>query len=102
MEKRLYKSVAASGTETDSYTVPDGSVLYLRTMGGSAAQVNTVHVSIKWDGNFIFATHGDEVQTDLECEFIGDGVKKIEITLNNTSGVAETIGAYWLGTLGKA
>ena len=102
MERRLYKAVASSGSETDSYTVPDGNILYLRTMGGSAAQINTVHVSIKWDGNFIFATHGDEVQEHLECEFIGDGIKKIEIILSNTSDVSETIGAYWLGTLGKA
>jgi len=102
MDRRFYKSVAAGATETDSYTVPDGKILYLRTLGGSGCQLHDAHVAIKWDGEIIFVTHGDQIQENLECEFIGDGVKKLEIILLNDSAVQETIGAYWLGTLGKA
>ena len=64
-------------------------------MGLNAAQNDTVMVSIEWNGMVHMSTHGD-AHRYCGMEFEGDGIKKLVIKLSNNSGIAETIGGYYI------
>ena|SRR3990170_8460428 len=95
MEKRNYKEVTSGNPDTSVWVIPTGNEVNIYEMGGNAALLSTVFVKIVWGDEILFSTHGDIIVKALTT-LCGDGVKELKIVLINDSGVAQTIGAYFL------
>lgn len=91
--KRYCAIVASEETLTYEYVVPNGTKLFVERMVGAACNSDNVKVLIKWDDEVIFVTHGTlhECAMPGKCLFYleGDGVKKVEIVLDNQSAQSE-------------
>jgi len=101
IEKRFYKSFSALSTQDSDYVVPNGKTLNVLEIGGNAAQKPTTTVVITWDPGgaqeqILFSTVGDASQ-NINMDFIGDGTRKMRISLNNQDTVAQILGGYYLG-----
>lgn len=95
----LHKAAAVSSYDevTEEYTPAEGELLSLVELGGCAAHTSSVHVKILWGTDIIFVTHGSIVRKCYDpCECLGDGSKKLTISLKNDSLQSETIMA-WAG-----
>lgn len=103
VDQRFYKEVAASTTLTQDFIVPNGAVLALSEIGGTAspAAVDT-HFEIVWDpagaNTILLATYANSVQSSL-LQFTGDGVKVMRIKLVNTDLHSKFLGGYFVGRL---
>ena len=97
---RQYHSVSAYTTNTYDHVIPSGKCIYLKEMGGSAAHTPDTVSEIIWDpdgaNEHLFTTNGDLVQSTNIC-LVGDGTKKVRITLKNNDSAAHEMGAYYLG-----
>jgi len=103
VDQRLYQEVAASTTVTQDYVVPNGSVMTLMEIGGSASPpALDTHIEIIWDpagtNKLLIATYSDAVQMTLQ-QFTGNGTKVMRIKLVNTDLTAKFLGAYFVGGL---
>ena len=85
-------------TDKLEYIPPNGKTLYVEEFSGDAAFIADAMVCISYNGEIIFSTHGSANRKASNI-FVGDGVKKLIIDLDNSSNGPETIGAYWRGRL---
>lgn len=103
IEGRLFTQVGSYSNETYDYTVPNGAILRLDEIGGSAGMSNELKIEVIWDAlgapEIISATHGCINNQHTLKEFTGDGSKILRIKLTNDTSSSETIGAYWIGFL---
>ena len=103
INRRYYKSVSASSSDTDEYVIPNGKTLSLIDVGGNAGSSPDTSVVIKyWDGTnhtIIFSTHGDDSQIMTNMDYVGNGTKSIKIVLINDQSFADYLGAWWNGNL---
>ena len=97
-EQRHYASVAAGTTSTVDYTIPNGSELVFKQLGGSSSGGNS-NVQIIWDpagaNQLVFATYGTQDQPS-DLTFTGNGTKVMRIKLTNAGLTAQVLGAYFL------
>jgi hypothetical protein len=101
IEKRYYAQVDAYSVSVDEYVMPEGDTLALEELGGNAFGSIDSQVRVAWDlggdqEEVMLVTHGDTVQKTGKV-FVGDGVKKLTIELSNNTGVAQSMGGYYLG-----
>jgi hypothetical protein len=105
IRESLFQNVPAMTTVIRDYVVPDGVPLLIAEAGGAAAGSETCCVDVTWDPDggdkhILMATHGDSRVSPIK-KVIGDGVKKVRITMNNYTLQGATIGAWWVGELGE-
>jgi hypothetical protein len=91
---REYHSVPVSTTQTYDYVIPNGktveiSIIQLDCCSSTSAQVI-------WDPtgvNKILAYTVRDAQHHMTCTFVGDGSKKLRLSIKNTDTVsAHTVG----------
>lgn len=93
-ETRFYRTLVSSASETTSFTPSNGQRVYLKEMGGNAGNDGASYIEIRFGSTTLLATYGDAAQSSTS--FIdGDGVKQIQIVLENASGSTKTIGGYY-------
>lgn len=104
VEKREYHSVPASESLGYDYVVPDGKILYLETLGANSASGTNTSVQVIWDPdgeNDILMVDYNSIVQQTSVQLLGDGVKVLRILLiNNNANADETMGGYFLGSLG--
>jgi hypothetical protein len=86
-ELNLSKEVAASTTMANTYIPASGKIVSVICFCGNAVYTVNSVVKAVWDYDtvneeIIWSSKGD-VQTDLNYEATGDGVKKLAIVLEN-------------------
>jgi len=103
-----YKSSAYSASvgdltvETSGTIIPNGESWLIRRFKGSASYIPDTESCLIWDRGgagelVLYCTHGD---ADVEIDFtlVGDGVKELEIVLDNQTDTAQSMSASWEGT----
>ena len=100
VNKRLYKNVAASSSETLDYVPADGEQLLVMVLGGDSSSSPETNCCVLWDQGggaqeILFSTYADAKQENVHHLIIGDGVKILRIMLQNDLTESVLIGAYW-------
>lgn len=99
IEKRFYKSIAASSSDFFDYVIPNGALLELKELGGSGIDPNAI-VQIIFDpavvNQILLSTIYDSTQSST-LAFTGDGVKALRIFLDNQDSNSHFMGGYFIG-----
>ena len=96
-----FLEVAALTREIRDVVIPDTEVWEIQGFMGQAAYDPNIQVCLVWDRGgagekLIISTHGD-LNTKVNRQVTGDGVKKLAIVLDNLTNSASAIGARWTG-----
>jgi len=93
--KEKYQTVNALTEVTDEVVIPNGETWIITKMYGNAGFSDVTTSSIYFDTTLLFTTHGDFIKEEY-TEVIGNGSKKIKISINNQSLIAQTMGAGYV------
>jgi len=101
IEKSLFKSVAASGSEELDYVIPDNTKLHLHELGAALSNSDDTRVEIIWNPagptptNLLIAPNSI---TRRSVETLnGNDSRILRIKLINDSASAIILGGYWIG-----
>lgn len=95
--KKLIKSaiVLAGTDQTVSYTPEVGEKVLIFDFEASAPQDPQAEAILFWDGSPLWSIQGDSpMPQNVYFEFIGDGIKKVELRLCNESANDYTFSAF--------
>ena len=103
VRRAKYVSVLTRTIAVEESVIPDGERWEIQRFIGNGAYLPNVTVSLVWDRGepgeeILAATHGD-AEIDVLRVLVGDGVKKLEVVLQNDSNEGQTIGGSWTGTV---
>ncbi len=83
-----YKTLIAGGQDIKELIPPANKTFSLFAISSTAPGLNGANaVLIKWDGNIIEAAQSDKFSKVDSLIVEGDGVKKLEIDLDNTASL---------------
>lgn len=103
LNQRFYKKLSASTSDTFEYVPANGEKLLLVNVGVSSSSVPSTVAHICWDidgtPEVIISSYGEVIQTNIDHLVIGDGAKKLCITLVNDLTEPTYLGAFWQGVI---
>ena len=99
LNKRFYKLVGVSSTETSDYVPADGEKVRFVNMGISSSAVPDTVACISWDADgtpeLLISSYGEAFHTNMQKDIVGDGVKIIRISLTNDLTEPTYMGGFW-------
>ena len=83
------QDLTGSTSATASFTPANGEVVFFQRLSASATSATGSKGGVFWDGSLVEAWTGDKVvvygDNEAAYTFTGDGVKKLELKIENTS-----------------
>jgi len=92
-ELELYKDITAGTTDSSQFVVPAAGVFNILCIEGQAAFDMNSAVEVWFGGALVWFTKGSS-SMERPKEFVGDGVKKVELRLDAADLVS---GSVYLG-----
>lgn len=99
-KQSYFRMVDALTEDTLELIIPDGEIWEVESWSGSANPFRDTHTCLIWDfgtaNERILALTYTSLKTNIQEQFVGNGVKKLALVLRNDSLSAERLGSEFI------